>query len=1002
MLRRWYGSWWVASLLILCLSLALLLLRLLDPPARLVDLGAPGDAYLVSNFYQPEPTAALDFRWSGPSSALQLPAFVTRDLFLRVRLHGNHSGQTLALTVNDPAHPLALFPVDQGWRVYHALLRSPVPLTMPGGGRIALQTDLSKPAADDPRELGVAVDWVWLQPYSGSRSWLWAARYATLLIWAMLCVAGALWIAIRAWAVATPMTQRWPWISAGMAWLGVALALWAWADLYSMVWLLPLQPAGLALTSLLLMALALLAWKLPQLAWFQRNGRHGEVIIVIALLTLAHLVLWSSLPAAWRGGAALLILWAPGWLLSRRLSADEPDAAARLLLGICGALGLSLLLLLAGTLLPFHPGPSGLLLACDLLALGGAMLLWLCPPGSPAPPHDEPQPLVLLGLILLLAAGLRLPFLGSAELHDDEASVLIAAAQLVQGQAEVLLTQLKGPVQVLLPAGPLALSGQLPELIARLPFALAGLGVVLGGFVLMRSLTGNGLVGLFAALGLALDGFMIAFARIVQYQSVVILMLLGALWCAWRFAAGATAVRRLLTGAAVLFAFGLLGHYDAIFAAPALAWLVLLGAWRRRWQPIDWVASLAWPLLVGGVLLASFYLPFVLHPHFAEAVTHLGERTGQAGASGSFYNNLAGTYALLSFYNLAGVIWLLALLLIGGLTVHLLRFVRPPFLAGMYVLLVAGAALDVLRGPDEALVLSRSPLAVLVLMLPITALILAPRTPAGLRVLLLWFGTGSLAMLFLVAQPRTHVYVAAVPALLLAGWAAAGLSKWLRQARVKPLHQPLAGSVGLLLLLGLLHQATLYVRQQPEYQRAYPATRLLPLAWGTAATTIDQQARFGFPSRDGWKAIGELYRRGELSGPFASNQSTEVIAWYTRGLQRCGATPVRYLIALAGTNVALPRGYYRAGMVQVEGENRIGIYAQTPPDGPQRSISLEDYRAAFDEQPILPWPTDDCPSATLPGGDRQARGYPGEDIQLAELGGSEFACEHTYKTGHSR
>lgn len=944
-----------AGALLITLTIALLTFRLLTPPPRTVDVGAPGDAYLLASFYQAERAGDQTFRWSGPNSQIQLPTLAAQAVLVSIRLHSNVAGQQVYLIAKDALAPLAILTASQGWQVYHVLL--PPGLLQGGAAPLEIQliTSLVQPGASDPRELGVAIDWVRLQPLASLGALSEAAQQAALLGWALALVGGALWVAARAWAPAAagPAQRR---LALGLlAAVAAGLLVWAWRDPYGLRWLLPLRPWPLAVATL---ALAGVGWRAgargrarwPALAW------RGEVVAAGALLALAHLAVWAPLPAPWRGGAALIILWAPGWLVARALCADEPDRAARLLLGVCGALGLQAVLLLAFAFSP--PGLSawGLLLACDLLALLGGALLWRRPPAPPAAPHAGRGLPVLLGLILVLAAGLRLPALGSAELHDDEASVLLAAARLVGGSREALLTQLKGPVQILLPAGPLALTGQLPELAARLPFALAGLGVVVGGFALARRLAGGGVAGLLAALFLALDGLMIAFSRIVQYQSVVVVLLMGALWCGWRFAEGAPAPRRLLTSAALLLAVALLGHYDAIFAAPALGWMVVAGIRRRGWRPATWARALAWPALTAGGLLAAFYVPFALHPHFAEAVGHLSERTGQSRGGAALYNNLASTYGLLSFYNHGGWVALLGLLLAGGLTVALAHRARPRPAGWLAVALVAGlAGADLARGPGQALLLSATPAALLLWGLPLGALALAPRTPAALRALLIWAGAGGAATLFLIAQPRTHVYVAVVPALLLAAWCGAALVARLRRWP-GALRLPLLVGALLLGLVALLHQATLYVRQNPEYQRVYPAAVLAPLGWAGAGEAVDRDARFGFPTRDGWKAVGELYRRGELGGAYASNQSSEVLAWYTRGLQRCGATPARYLIALTGPSAPIPQGYYRTGSIQVDGADRIGIYERAPRAGAPRAVALEPYVAAFDAQPITALP----------------------------------------------
>ena len=79
-----------------------------------------------------------------------------------------------------------------------------------------------------------------------------------------------------------------------------------------------------------------------------------------------------------------------------------------------------------------------------------------------------------------------------------------------------------------MPAAVLVLTGQIDETSARLPFALAGMAALVAIWLLGWRLI-NGRAGWIAALLLALSGYYVAFARFVQYQSVVILATAAAL-----------------------------------------------------------------------------------------------------------------------------------------------------------------------------------------------------------------------------------------------------------------------------------------------------------------------------------------------------------------------------------------------------------------------------------------------------------------------------------------
>ena len=132
--------------------------------------------------------------------------------------------------------------------------------------------------------------------------------------------------------------------------------------------------------------------------------------------------------------------------------------------------------------------------------------------------------LIIVGLILLLAVGgyLRLANLGYAEFHGDEARGVLRAAAVIQGHEDVLFLHKKGPTEIVLPALIFVLSGHLNETTARLPFALANVAALCAIWLLGWRLLGP-LTGWLAAFLLAFDGYLIAFARFVQYQSVVLL-----------------------------------------------------------------------------------------------------------------------------------------------------------------------------------------------------------------------------------------------------------------------------------------------------------------------------------------------------------------------------------------------------------------------------------------------------------------------------------------------
>ncbi|MBX0331597.1 hypothetical protein K2Z83_28500, partial [Oscillochloris sp. ZM17-4] len=429
------------------------------------------------------------FRWSGPDAALLLPDPAAAAAVISARLHGNPDRTPISLYASGPSRRLLTIQPDAGWRIYAILVpRSTLWAASDGPAQVRLSGPTSDGHDSDPRNLGVALDTLQVTPIAATPGPLGPPlRRALLLTWAIALVAAALWLAVRSLAPGQSGAKTRRAILAVPILLAAGIIAWARVDSASLGWALPLDAAGLSLASSLLAAL----WASPRLLRrATRPARSAQALAVVAILALAHLTLLLPVGVELRGIAAIAILGVPGALLSRLLLADIDDPLERIFFGLCGALALMILLLLALQALPAAIAPWPLLILCDAQsALVGAALLRRrrAAPTAQRPPH----PSIPLALIMLVGAAFRLPSLGRTELHDDEATALIAAARMVQGVPNQLLIQLKGPTQVLLPAGPMALTGQINEWVARMPFLLAGMGVILGGYLLARRVLGG-------------------------------------------------------------------------------------------------------------------------------------------------------------------------------------------------------------------------------------------------------------------------------------------------------------------------------------------------------------------------------------------------------------------------------------------------------------------------------------------------------------------------------
>lgn len=544
------------------------------------------------------------------------------------------------------------------------------------------------------------------------------------------------------------------------------------------------------------------------------------------------------------------------------------------------------------------------------------------PEGAPRPALPKRPTLasaVLLGL-LLLGGWFRLRQLSYSEFQGDEARAMLMAGHLMAARdAGLLLLHKKGPLEVLLPAAGLK-RGDLGEGTARLPFALASLAALAGIHALGRRLWGSRAALIALALA-AVDGYLIAFGRIVQYQSLVLLYGVTAVGCAWRWsrrggeapADGAIPEPRTSAGRVaggdweLLLAAGLLGlgtwaHYEAVLALPP----VLLLAWERarREAPSAGRAlrRLLAPALVLAGVVAAFYLPFVRHPHFQETWRYIAER--RVGGSPP-YNMLGDYFQRASFYNASYYVLLIAA---AGLTTLALRLGRLWGRTGRW-----GAALWLVSlgllfwrpawfelAPATADAPARS--AAILLFAPVLLLLILGRWRSGddqdraWRLLVLWLVFPLLAAGFLVKKPHTHFYTLLPAWLLLVGQAldAAWTGLEARFGRVG--RGAAAALAGAALLVFGWHQQVVFIRHQPEYKRVFPAARL-PYYWTPFGDEAPRGGYFGFPYRAGWSVVRDLYRLGLLEGSYDSNEELLITGWYTRGAPRCAENPAYTFVA---------------------------------------------------------------------------------------------------------
>lgn len=277
----------------------------------------------------------------------------------------------------------------------------------------------------------------------------------------------------------------------------------------------------------------------------------------------------------------------------------------------------------------------------------------------------------MIFLVLGVSALLRLVNLGYSNLQGDEIKALFLAPN-GQSLTEFLLNQRKGPIQFLI-TGILKLfdANYANEFLLRLPFAIAGICSVLVLYKLVTQLF-NTKVAFYASLLLSINGLFIAFSRIAQYQSFVILFALLTLY----FLATADKNVNKLYMAAVMWALSILSHYDGVFIAPmvgALVWQWYKNANLSKNKKLKVITKFA---LLFTLLISIFYIPFVLS--LTDGTLNYWQ--GRITSAGS---KISSSHYLFELYNPIGMLYFYYLFSLIGLVFA----IRKPTLSNIGLIL---------------------------------------------------------------------------------------------------------------------------------------------------------------------------------------------------------------------------------------------------------------------------------------------------------------------------
>lgn len=218
---------------------------------------------------------------------------------------------------------------------------------------------------------------------------------------------------------------------------------------------------------------------------------------------------------------------------------------------------------------------------------------------------------LLVLFLLIVVSSLRLVNLGYSEYIPDESTVLYPLRELGGFSWDFLLNQRKGPLQFLIAEIVYIFYNNLfNELVFRIPFAIANTLAILAFYKFLKNITNSIYVAFFGAIFLGVNGFTVAFGRIVQYQSLNLLFSsLSLYFYSLLLVSKKDHIISSLLGT-IFFCFSILSHWDAIFILPFISYVLFRLLGEKSITKKEKVHLIAINIYVLFILLAPFYIPF--------------------------------------------------------------------------------------------------------------------------------------------------------------------------------------------------------------------------------------------------------------------------------------------------------------------------------------------------------------------------------------------------------
>lgn len=513
-------------------------------------------------------------------------------------------------------------------------------------------------------------------------------------------------------------------------------------------------------------------------------------------------------------------------------------------------------------------------------------------------------------LITVMAVSFVLRFinLGYSDFQGDEIKALYLP---LQGQSffEYILDQRKGPIQFIITYF-LELVGLSydNQFIVRLPFAIAGFLAVYFFFKLVELHFGKK-IAFYASLFLATNGFFVAFSRIAQYQSFVIMFgILSLYLLSLASNVDKYRVKGLYLGL-IFWALSMLSHHDGVFIAPFAFYLIY-----EWFKSVDLskgkkIRHFLISGLLASALMLSFYIPF------ARYVSEETKDYWESRVTGDQSGKVASSKYLFLVYQPIYVVHIYTILFVMGSLFIVLGLAREKI---HKLVKVPDLVSKAFRGTTDLMgMINESKL--------------------KLICLYLWIGLSVFVFEYIISIPGTHIYNYILPSVIILAFGFVAVESFVFKIFEWDLVK-MFNVLGVVLLFGFLTALsyTVFV----DHSKEYPWEQEKFLVWTLPnPSVVYHLSMFGFPYFRDWEGIRDFIAAYPEIGAYTTNERPSIARYYV-GLDKGSDQAGFYIFVMNAqsfTNIILsPKGAYWAEHYEPvhtltrNGDDFVRIYIMEP------------------------------------------------------------------------